>query len=98
MRCDQCDYVATTTKYLHDHKQSKHEGVRYRCDQCEHVATINEYLKKHKQSKHEGVRTERRDRTDRTDRKDRTDRTDPGSSFFLILERNPGLTLVFLFG
>ena len=53
---DQCDYVATRRRHLKQHKESKHEGVRYPCDECEYVANRAGHLKRHQESKHEGVR------------------------------------------
>ena len=35
---NQCDYQATTQRFLKTHKQSKHEGVKYSCTQCEYQA------------------------------------------------------------
>ena len=54
--CNQCEYQATTQRFLKTHKQSKHEGVKYACNQCEYQATTQRFLKTHKQSKHEDVK------------------------------------------
>ena len=54
--CDECDYVATQSRIMKSHKESKHEGVRYLCDKCDFVATHRASLKIHKESKHERVR------------------------------------------
>ena len=45
-----------TKNMLKQHKESKHEGVRYPCDECEYSANRLANLKMHKQSKHDGVR------------------------------------------
>ena len=54
--CDLCDYAATTSSNLKQHKLTKHDGKRYYCDQCSYGATLPSDLKKHKQSKHDGIR------------------------------------------
>jgi len=38
---------------LHDHKKSKHEGVKFYCDQCEYWTAYLRNLKAHKERKHE---------------------------------------------
>ena len=53
--CDECEY-STNKQYLKQHKQSKHDGVRYPCDQCDYAATDPSNLNKHQQSKQRGVR------------------------------------------
>ena len=50
--CNQCEYSGSRT-VLNQHKQSKHEGIRYPCDHCEDAFTTKGILKKHK---HEGIR------------------------------------------
>ena len=49
-------YVVTQVGNLKQHKESKHEGMRYPFDDCEYVATLVSHLKQHEESKHEGVR------------------------------------------
>jgi len=48
-----CQYVAAQKRYLREHRQAIHEGIKYSCDMCEHRATTKSNLKKHKQLKHE---------------------------------------------
>ena len=48
-----CKYVAAQKRYLREHRQAIHEGIKYSCDMCEHRATTKSNLKKHKQLKHE---------------------------------------------
>jgi hypothetical protein len=55
-RCNMCDKDYGRNDHLTQHKQSKHEGVRYVCDQCDYKATKQGHLNTHKQYKHEGVR------------------------------------------
>ena len=45
-----------TTSKVKQHKEFKHEGIRYQCDQCKYAATTTSELKIHKESKHEGIR------------------------------------------
>ena len=52
--CDQCQYSTNKPSNLKQHKESKHEEVRYPCDNCEYAATELHNLKQHKESKHEG--------------------------------------------
>ena len=33
-KCEHCDYNGSTLKYLQEHTESKHLGIRYNCDQC----------------------------------------------------------------
>ena len=51
--CDQCQYSANKLSNLKQHKERKHEGVKYPCDQCTYSATTFSNLKIHKQSQHE---------------------------------------------
>jgi len=48
-----CRYIAAQKRYLREHRQAIHEGIKYACDMCEHRATTKSNLKKHKQLKHE---------------------------------------------
>jgi len=48
-----CRYIAAQKRYLREHRQAIHEGIKYSCDMCEHRATTKSNLKKHKQLKHE---------------------------------------------
>ena len=38
------------------HKESVHEGVKYKCSECNYQATERGSLKKHRESVHEGVK------------------------------------------
>ena len=42
--CDQCDYKAAMKELLKKHKQSKHEGIKYRCDQCDYKSSFRQKL------------------------------------------------------
>ena len=35
-KCNQCKYKAKHQKYLKQHIQSKHMGIRHYCNKCEH--------------------------------------------------------------
>merc|ERR1712025_571720 len=48
-----CKYIAAQKRYLREHRQAIHEGIKYSCDMCDHRATTKSNLKKHKQLKHE---------------------------------------------
>lgn len=48
-----CKYVAAQKRYLREHRQAIHEGIKYSCDMCDHRATTKSNLKKHKQLKHD---------------------------------------------
>ena len=50
--CDQCQYIATTSKLLEYHKGKKH----IRCDQCDYVATHLGNLNTHIEIKHKMIR------------------------------------------
>ena len=52
--CDQCKYIATTSKLLEYHKRKKH--IRYSCDHCDYTTNLAGSLKTHINSKHEGIR------------------------------------------
>ena len=41
---------------MKNHKEHKHEGIRYPCDQCDFSAKTPISLKRHKESIHEGIR------------------------------------------
>ena len=45
-----CDYQATTSGSLTDHKEAKHEGKKYPCDSCDYQATERGSLTKHRLS------------------------------------------------
>jgi len=47
-----CKYVAAQKRYLREHRQAIHEGIKYSCDMCDHRATTKSNLTKHKQLKH----------------------------------------------
>ena len=53
--CDKCEYIATKSSHLKQHKESKHEGVRYPCDECTYIGNHVIGLKRHKENKHWGV-------------------------------------------
>ena len=38
---------------LKQHKEAKHEGIRYPCDECEYITAYAAELKRHKKSKHD---------------------------------------------
>ena len=50
-----CDYQATQEQNLKQHKEIKHEGVRYLCDKCDYKGITESHLKVHKESKQQGV-------------------------------------------
>jgi len=52
--CDQCEYKAKTKYLLRVHKESKHEGIRYKCELCDYSAKKKEQVKLHNEAKHEG--------------------------------------------
>ena len=41
---------------MKQHKEGKHEGIRYPCDQCDYASTTTTHLERHKEYKHEGIR------------------------------------------
>ena len=43
--CPHCEYKATTASHLKKHKESVHEGIKYKCNECEHESTTKESLK-----------------------------------------------------
>ena len=50
--CDSCDYKATTTSHLKNHKESIHEGIKYSCDQCVYTASWRTKIAQHRKRKH----------------------------------------------
>ena len=53
--CMHCDYKATTASHLKKHKESVHEGIKYKCNECDHESTTKESLKVHKRSLHKKI-------------------------------------------
>jgi len=51
-----CKYVAAQKRYLREHRQAIHEGIKYSCDMCDHRATTKSNLTKHKQLKHKMIK------------------------------------------
>jgi len=47
-----CKYVAAQKRYLREHRQAIHEGIKYPCDFCEHKGSTKSNLKKHLLIKH----------------------------------------------
>jgi len=47
-----CKYVAAQKRYLREHRQAIHEGIKYPCDFCEHKGSTKSNLKKHLMIKH----------------------------------------------
>ena len=45
----------TQKSHIRKHKESVHEGVRYKCDQCEYTASQKGHLRTHKSVIHLGV-------------------------------------------
>ena len=45
LHCFRSDFNTKRKRNLNQHKQAKHEGVRYSCDQCDYRATTQEKLK-----------------------------------------------------
>ena len=52
--CDRCNFSATRSNDLKRHKESIHEGVRYKCDQCSFSASRPSLLRKHLSKNHPG--------------------------------------------
>ena len=50
--CDRCIFSATRSNDLKRHKESVHEGVRYKCDQCSFSASRPSLLRKHLSKSH----------------------------------------------
>ena len=44
---------ATTVWGLKQHKESKHEGIRYPCNECDYAGPTRAHLKRHKKKQHE---------------------------------------------
>ena len=53
--CDECDYKGTSSA-LRQHKQSKHEGVKFPCPECDVILSRETHLLKHQNAVHKGVR------------------------------------------
>jgi len=49
--CTECDFTTNQARYLKQHKEAKHLGIRYPCDLCEYGATTASSLKVHKKKK-----------------------------------------------
>ena len=49
-KCNQCDYAATSTRNLEDHKKTAHVSVQ--CNQCDYAATSTRNLEDHKKTVH----------------------------------------------
>jgi len=47
-----CKYVAAKKRYLREHRQAIHEGIKYPCDLCDHKGSTKSNLKKHVQIRH----------------------------------------------
>ena len=53
--CDKCNKQFAGKSGLWHHKQSVHEGIKYKCSKCSKAYNTNHDLGKHVQSIHEGV-------------------------------------------
>ena len=47
-----CKYVAAHKRYLREHRQAIHEGIKYQCELCDDKGSTKNDLKKHIQIKH----------------------------------------------
>merc|ERR1712129_121469 len=47
-----CNYVAAQRRYLREHRQAIHEGIKYPCELCDHKGSTKSNLKKHVQIRH----------------------------------------------
>merc|ERR1712062_568032 len=54
-KCNQCQKGFSSKKYLIEHVESVHEGVKFQCDQCSKTYTYRNGLHDHIQSDHQGV-------------------------------------------
>ena len=50
--CDECAHKALSQETLKEHKQAKHEGVRYSCHLCNYQTAWSQKIKKHREVKH----------------------------------------------
>ena len=55
-QCDEYEFTTDNSRYLLQHGESKHKGIKYPCNQCKYAATQLGSLKRHIKYKHEGVR------------------------------------------
>ena len=53
-KCPHCKFLGTKSD-LKQHRESKHEGIRFSCHQCDYQGSKGN-LKQHREAKHEGVR------------------------------------------
>ena len=47
-----CKYIAAQKRYLREHRQAVHEGIKYPCEMCDHKGSTKSNLKKHILVKH----------------------------------------------
>ena len=52
-KCDQCDYRGSSLKYLKEHTENKHLGIRHNCDQCGDSFAYLHLLRHHIKETHE---------------------------------------------
>jgi len=55
IKCDQCNYQCSTTRYMKTHKAVKHDGLLHNCPECSFTTGDMGSLRSHKRAKHEGV-------------------------------------------
>ena len=52
-KCDQCDFLGPQAKYLKEHIEVQHMGLRYHCDQCEASFSVTRNLNQHIKEVHQ---------------------------------------------
>ena len=40
--CDKCEFTTKKSSTLKQHKEARHEGIRYPCPQCDYAATTTD--------------------------------------------------------
>eukprot|EP00090_Calanus_glacialis_P009104 TRINITY_DN17451_c0_g1_i1.p1 TRINITY_DN17451_c0_g1~~TRINITY_DN17451_c0_g1_i1.p1 ORF type:complete len:506 (+),score=76.97 TRINITY_DN17451_c0_g1_i1:159-1520(+) len=55
LKCDLCEYVASTVQRLEQHREVKHDKITYSCNQCDFEVKYKASLRRHVQAKHEGI-------------------------------------------
>ena len=53
--CDQCAHTTKQRGTLKQHKEAKHEGMKYYCDQCQYQTGWAKGLRRHKTVKHSSL-------------------------------------------
>ena len=51
-RCDKCDFVTHTAKFLNNHKLNKHIEKSFKCDFCDYKTSTKEQLMDHIRHNH----------------------------------------------